>query len=565
VFANRSRRMAGASALLGVTNDSGYHLKHDGLCLIPFRRLPHQPKLFLRFLDDYPSVANFYPHPPTLEAIKQTAGSLRYPPERRQAVVAALREINANLGAGEASRRNLQRLENGAVAVVSGQQVGLFGGPAYAFYKALSAIRIAEELTGAGIDAVPMFWMATEDHDLDEVRHVSWFKAGKLTRFELAADGAPSAPVGLVKLGAAVEDFTRSALDLLVGSASGEVAKFLQESYRPEETYGSAFGKLFARVFAEQGLILLDPLDARLHRIAASVYRQALEDRDALNEKLLRRGSELEAAGFEPQVKVTANSTLLFHMHDSARQPIAFSQGSFKSGDASWTREEVLRLAETAPETLSPNALLRPVVQDYLLPTVAFSAGPAEISYLAQSQVVYQHILGRMPVVLPRAAFTILDAKGDKLLQKYHLCIENIWAGPQELRRQMEGVSLPSGLADDFDQKKTLIESTLTQLGEDIRKLDATLAGAVATAKEKMTFQLEKLREKTGRALDERAGLIAEHVEFLENLIYPNRALQSRELCFLPFLSQWGASGLNELKDLASSANLKEHRIVRIP
>jgi uncharacterized protein YllA (UPF0747 family) len=224
-----------------------------------------------------------------------------------------------------------------------------------------------------------------------------------------------------------------------------------------------------------------------------------------------------------------------------------------------------MRLVDAEPETFSPNALLRPVVQDYLLPTAGFLAGPAEISYLAQAEVVYRHVLGRMPAVLPRAAFTVLDAKADKLLQRYQLCIENIWAGPQELRQRMESVSLPKELASEFDLRKTEIETKLADLGEEIKKLDATLSGAVETAKNKMTFQLEKLREKTGRALDERAGLIAEHVEFLENLLYPNRTLQSRELCFLPFLAQWGLGGLRELKDLAGSENLKEHRIVRIP
>jgi len=559
-----------------------------GCISIPFRRLPHQPKLFLRFLDDFSSVAKFYGHPPTLDAVKEIAGSLDYPAERRREVAAALRDINSKLspptlGGTDATERNLERFENGAVAVVSGQQVGLFGGPAYAFYKALSAIRIAEELNEAGIPAVPVFWMATEDHDLDEVRHVSWFHGGKLTRFELPIDGTPGRPVGRVNLGPAVEPLARQAAELLAGSGSEAVAKFLLESYGPEETYGSAFGKLFARVFAEQGLILLDPLDARLHRIAAPVYRKALANRDELSAKLLERGKELEAAGFDPQVKVTAESTLLFQTKDGARQPIGFtaaaegtalaggsaeattqSRGTFKLGDASWTRDEALRLAETAPETLSPNALLRPVVQDYLLPTVAFAAGSAEISYLAQSQVVYQHVLGRMPVLLPRADFTILDAKADKLLQKYQLCIENVWAGAQELRKQMEAVSLPKQLAENFDKRKTLIETTLTELGADIQKLDATLAGAVATTREKMSFQLDKLREKTGRALDERAGKIAEHVEFLENLLYPGKVLQSRELSFLPFLAQWGPEGLKELKELASSANLKEHRIARM-
>jgi bacillithiol biosynthesis cysteine-adding enzyme BshC len=543
-----------------------------GCISIPFQRLPHQPKLFLRFLNDFLSVSKFYAHPPTFESVKENTRGLDFPLDRRKQVVAALRDINGALGAGDATRQNLDHLENGAVAVVSGQQVGLFGGPAYAFYKALSAIRIAEELSDAGIPAVPVFWMATEDHDLDEVRHVSWFHGGKLSRFELPVEGTPGRPVGQVKLGSEIAALSNCASELLTGAGMESVAKFLQESYAPEETYGSAFGKLFTRVFAKHGLILLDPLDARLHRIASPVYHKALMDRDELSGKLLVRGKELEAAGVDPQVKVTPESTLLFHMKDGLRQPIAFVPGNgsgvgggkFKSGEASWTREEILRLAETAPETLSPNALLRPVVQDYLLPTVAFSAGSAEISYLAQSEVVYRHILGRMPVLLPRADFTVLDAKADKLLQKYQLCIENIWAGPQELRKLMESVSLPKQLAEEFDKKKALIETTLTELGADIQKVDATLAGAVATTREKMSFQLEKLREKTGRALDERAGLIAEHVDFLENLLYPGKVLQSRELSFLPFLSQMGTEGLTGLKDLAGTANLKEHRIARI-
>jgi bacillithiol synthase len=536
-----------------------------GCVSTPFRRLPHQPKLFLRFVDDFPSVASFYAHPPTLDAMKQVAQSLEFPVERRREVAAVLRDINRNLGGGEATQRNLDRLENGAVAVVSGQQVGLFGGPAYSLYKALSAIRIAEELSEAGIPAVPVFWMATEDHDLDEVRHVSWFDRGKLTRFELAAEGVPGRPVGQVALGAAVEELTKKAAELLAGPGSPILAKSIADAYRPEETYGSAFGKLFSQVFAEYGLILLDPLEPRLHRIAAPVYRKALEDRDALTEKLLQREKDLEAAGFAAQVKVTAKSTLLFRMKDGLREGIVAANGKFKAGANSWTREEILALLDTEPETLSPNALLRPVVQDFLLPTVGFLGGPAEISYLAQSEVVYRHILGRMPVICPRADFTVLDAKADKLLQKHHLCIENIWAGPQELRKRLESVSLPKGLARDFDKKKAQIETTLAKLGEEVGKLDPTLSGAVETAKNKMTFQLEKLREKTGRALDERAGVIAEHVEFLENLLYPNRALQSRELCFLPLLAQWGLEGLKELKALAGSEYLKEHRIVRIP
>src|SRR5262252_6943902 len=176
-----------------------------------YRRLPHQPKLFLRLLDDFAGVAKFYGHPPAFASILESAKSLDFPPDRRAAVVEVLRGINDGLGAGEATRRNLDRLRQGAVAVVSGQQVGLFGGPAYAFYKALSAIRIAEELTEAGVAAVPVFWMATEDHDLDEIRHTAFFRDGKLVRIELPGGVGNGAPVGRIALGAAVREAVNTA------------------------------------------------------------------------------------------------------------------------------------------------------------------------------------------------------------------------------------------------------------------------------------------------------------------------------------------------------------------
>src|SRR6266852_7887857 len=534
-----------------------------GCVSIPFRRLPHQPKLFVRLIEDFASVSRFYVHAPNLDEVKRVAASLDFPAKRRGEVAAILRQQNEGFGAGAAVQSNLGKLERGAVAVVSGHQVGLFSGPAYAIYKALTATQIAEELRESGIEAVPIFWMATEDHDLDEVRHVTWFDNGNLVRFELPGDG--SKPVGEVRLGPAIHDHVKKAAVLLSGPASETLSQILEHSYRPEETYRSAPGKLFARLFAEQGLILLDPLDARLHRIAAPLYKKAIEDRDELNEKLLQRGKELERAGYEVQVKVTARSTLLFSIRDGVRQAIATSNGNLKSGETSWTREEALRLVEAAPETFSANALFRPVVQDYLLPTAAYLGGPAEIAYFAQSSVIYEQLLGRMPVILPRAGFTIIDAKAEKLLQKYGLCIENLWAGPQELRRKMESVAVPPALAENFDRDKTQTENTLAELGAQIEKLDPTLAGAVSTARNKIGFQLEKLRRKTGRALDQKSGLLADHEQFLENLLYPNKSLQSRELCFLPFLARWGMEGLSELGKLSGSDTLGEHRIVRIP
>src|SRR6266481_1652386 len=373
--------------------------------VLAFRQLPHQPKVFLEYLDHFEKVKSFYFHPPAMPAVTRAARKLDYPGERRAEVTSILRKQNVDLGAGAETLSNLDRLEKGAVAVVSGQQVALFSGPAYSVYKALTAVQIAAELTRDGIPAVPVFWMATEDHDLDEVRHSTWFDQAKLIRFELPAGAETERPVGRILLGAQIQPLLQEAAELLANQGSDLLAQYLIESYRPEETYGSAFGKLFARLFAQQGLILMDPLDRGLHKVAAPLYQHALAERDALNEKLLQRGKELEYAGFEATVKVNSKSTLLFSIKDGSRQAITAGSQGFQAGDKSWPREELVHLTHREPENFSPNALLRPVVQDYLLPTVASIAGPTEIAYLAQAEVVYRQLLGRMPVVLPRAGF----------------------------------------------------------------------------------------------------------------------------------------------------------------
>ena len=532
---------------------------------LAFSQLPHQPKLFLAYLEKFEKVKAFYAHPPTMQAVSQASRKLDYPAERRTEVSAILGRQNAGLGAGAETQANLERLANGAVAVVSGQQVGLFGGPAYAAYKALTAIRIAEELTRDGLDAVPVFWMATEDHDLEEVRHTSWFDSGKLIRFELPDGNEAEKPVGRIPLGADGERLSREAADLL-GKDGGELfAEYLAESYKADETYGSAFGRLFARLFAQQGLILMDPLDAGLHKVAAPLYQHALAERDVLNERLLQRGKELESAGFDAQVKVTSKSTLLFRFESGARQAVTAGNEKFHVGVKSWAREELTHLTHTEPENFSPNALFRPVVQDYLLPTIAFIGGPAELSYIAQSEVVYRHLLGRMPVMLPRAGFTLVDAKANKLLRKYEMSVEDVWAGSQNLRHKMEKHSVTGSLAKDFERDQAQIGEMLAKLAEKIETLDPTLKGTVEKTKEGIDFHLDKLRRKAGAALDQKAGLRAAHEEHLESLLNPRKGLQERELCLLPLLARWGASALGELQELCSSKQLGHHFIVSLP
>jgi bacillithiol synthase len=541
----------------------------DCRALLP-EQLPHTTKLVRDYTSNFPKLEAFYSHPPELEAVAAEARKLRFPADRRREVAEILRAQNIQFGSGPKSLESIDRLAARAVTIVTGQQVGLFGGPAYAFYKALSAIHTARQLTKDGIEAVPVFWMATEDHDIDEVRHNTWFHDGKLHVFELPKSGGLAAesdiPVGRITLGSEISELVKQATGMLTGPDSANFAEILQHAYTPADTYGSAFAKLFARIFADEGLILLDPLDERLHRLAAPILREALDKRDELNGLLLRRGKDLEHAGYAAQVNVTARSTVLFSMEGGKRHVISAANGEgFTSAGRSASREGWLQKIESGPELFSPNALFRPVVQDYMLPTVAYFAGPAEIAYYAQSQVLYEKLLGRMPVILPRADFTLVDPKAVRILKKYHLEVEDVWQGKQTLRKRMFATSLPKKLAREFDANLRQMEKSAKKLHVAVAKVDPTIQDSVKRAEKRITYQIEKLRQRTGASLDRHEKQIDQHEQFLENLLYPQKGLQSRDLCFLPFLSRWGASGLKELEKHATPKKPGRHFIVPIP
>ena len=529
---------------------------------IAFSKLPQQSKLFVRYAENFSQVRHFYENPPAISSVRKVGRSLSFSEERRKDVAAILREQNSRFGAGEGTFESLKRLEQGALAVVTGQQAALFTGPAYSIYKALTAVRVAQNLTRMGLSAVPVFWIATEDHDVAEVNHCGWLAARNLSRLELDAHDAEGRPAGSIPLGEGILPLLERAVGTLEGEAAGQVEAWLRESYAPSETYGSAFGKLMARVFTGHGLILLDPMDKGLHRAAGGVYRRALTGHGLLTEALLRRNQEIERAGFRAQVKVSRQNTLLFLMQGERRVPLRTRNGKLAAGDEVFEEKELAELAAAEPWRFSPSALLRPVVQDALLPTVCSIAGPAEIAYYAQSSVLYENLEESMPVILPRAGFTIVERAQRKLLERYGLDMADVWAGRQSVRRRMETQALPSALARSFDRGAKDLEDSLNRIEKPMTKLDRTLAGAAETARRKMTYQLDKLRRKAGRASDFRKGVLAEHEGQLFDSLFSEHALQERSLCFLPFLARHGETLLGELLKRAGLKAKPRHQVL---
>ncbi len=272
---------------------------------------------------------------------------------------------------------------------------------------------------------VPVFWMASEDHDLAEVNQTLLLGSDyQLTAFTAPAEGKPDSPVASVRFAAGTAELVEKAAELLGDS---EVAGYLRESYREGETFSGAFARLYTRLFGEHGLILLDPADAELHRIAAPLFVEAIERAGELDDALLARNREITAAGYHEQVKVTAESTPLFALVDGARVPVHRANGGFKIQKKQVATDELLREIADHPEEFNANVLLRPVLQDYWLPTLAYIGGPAEIAYFAQVGVVYEKLLGRVTPILPRMSATLLEPKIEKLLNRYGLQLQDLF------------------------------------------------------------------------------------------------------------------------------------------
>ena len=534
---------------------------------LPFREIPHTTRLFSDFLAYAPNVHPFYPHSPHFsEWAKSEAGRLNYDASRRARVSAILERQNQSWNASPQTFANLDRLRRGAAAIVTGQQVGLFGGPTFAIYKALTAVKLAEEATAAGIDSVPVFWLASYDHDLAEVNHVAFpGPDGLLRTLSTSSHDVPGAPVSKVRLGEEILPVVEEAAALLGDS---EATNFVRESYRPGETMGTAFARFYARLFREWGVIILDASDPELHRVAEPIYRAAIERADELDAALLARGEALESAGYYQQVKVTESSVLLFAMHKGARTAIhrrddkEFVVGG-EPGAGKFSSTALRERIAAAPEDFSPNVLLRPVVQDYLLPTLAYTGGAAEAAYFAQVGAVYEILLGRVTPIVPRFSATLVEPKVQRWLRQHDIGVVDVFAGPEALRQKLASRALPADLQSAFERANQSATESFSNLKRALAKLDSTLVDAGQTASSKVQYQLNRLRERAMAAELRRSEVVRRHAESLSHALYPENALQERGVGGAYFVARHGMELLQSIHETMRT-DCHDHQILEL-
>lgn len=485
--------------------------------------LPHTSRIFADFLYHHDRVARFY----TVTSGRTCAQD--YPPERRAALVEALRQQNGDHPALDVLA------QPGARAYVTGQQVGLFSGPAYTIYKALTAVRLAQQSTAEGKPAVAIFWLATEDHDFAEVNHAwSFGPNGQPVSMSVNGHKGSDEPVGNITIGHwPVEELHRSFGDL---PYADDVTQIVRETYTPGKTMGQAFRDLVQSLLARFDLLYLDPLHPAIRKLGAPFLENAVAHESELGKALLARNKELEDAGYHAQVHVEEKTSLFFLLDGPRRINLKRQNGEYVGRDRRYRPEELAGLAEH----LSPNALLRPVMQDYMIPTASYIGGPAEVAYLAQSQVMYERLLGHMPRVMPRSGFTLMDARAQKLMERYKVDIHDFFRGQEAFVEKLACALTPPQLSEHFAAVRRQTSEALDKLHADVAAFDPTLADALTKSRTKILYQLSKSESKVARETLRRNTRAVHDAVYLYGKIMPHKHLQERFYSILPFLAEQG-------------------------
>ena len=538
---------------------------------ISFGEIPRTSRLFNDFLYNFDRVSRFYqPGGLDTSALVSRAPKVAAQAFSRDAVTSALADQNRQAGAGELTFANIERLrQKDSVVVITGQQAGLFTGPLYTVFKALTAIKLAEHLRVQGVNAVPMFWIAAEDHDFEEVNHTRLVnREGQFVTITYA--GCPpkeGKPVGHVKLNEKISDNIDELIAALPESEfTPRLIADLRDSYSAGANFAAAFGGMMMKLFGKFGVVLINPLDDRLKAVAGEIYARAMSHTPEFTARLVNASAQLESSGYHAQVYTNADAVPLFMVDEGRRTAMVrrddgrfYLKGSAKSFGAA----ELLDTVQRCPSCFSPNVTLRPIVQDFLLPTVAYIGGPAEIAYFAQLRPNYG-LLDRVdPVVLPRASFTLIEKRHAKTMSKYDIEFTDLFAGFEEIMKTVVERSLDQNTATVFDETEGAFNEQLEKLNASLLAVDPTLADALKGGREKILYQLNHLRTRFIHNRGKRDDTTKQQIERLFAALYPNKNLQEREINASYFLARYGYELIDRIYDEVD-VGLHDHKLINL-
>jgi bacillithiol synthase len=538
---------------------------------LPFDRIPQQTRLFLDYLRDPVSLRRFYPSAVRFhhELPQRASEVLANHRVDRGKLCDALVAMNQRWNATEETLKNIELLRDAdCLAVVSGQQAGLFTGPLYTIYKALAAVKLAGCLRTRNTKSVPVFWIASEDHDFAEVAGAEFIsRECQLAKIEASPElHKENQPVGQVMLDQSINLVIDQFFEQLPNSEfAADIKELLQNAWSPGRGFADSFATMMTSLLGKHGLIFLDPLNPELKKLAAPLYAEAAHRAPEIATAIEQRSRELETAGYHAQVMASANSFPLFYHDDQgARHAITrLDNGKYKAKecDQEHTADELADLAQKSPARFSPNVTLRAVVQDYLLPTIAYYGGAAEIAYFAQTAEVYRILERPATPILPRSSLTMVERHTGRVLERYGLTLADFFEGLENLMKRVVEEHLGANTAKRFTESEQRINQELDRLREELVNVDPTLAGALDTGRKKINYQLEGLRTRFVRAQLGRDEAAQRQLQRAFDQLYPHKDLQERHINITSLLARHGTYVIEWIYN-AVNIGSNEHQVV---
>ena len=460
-----------------------------------------------------------------------------------------LNNQNREFQSGIETLANIDLLGNDTTfAVVTGQQLGFFGGPLYTIYKANTTVKLARKLSQDFPDYnfVPVFWLEGEDHDFDEINKTKYLNSNnELSVVEYLIGGKPLerniGATGNIIIDEHIEQFFLS-IESTLPKTDYTVAllELLRGYYSKGNTFLKAFAGFFNHVYEDSGLIFINTNQPDFKKILSPLFVNEINSNSQTSKLVIQKSVELEDH-YHAQIKAKALN--LFMFHKGGRHLIEPSDSGdyyLKNLRQRFTKEELLSIAVNNPELLSPNVVMRPLCQDTLLPTVSYVGGPGEIAYFAQLKPVYEYFNVAMPIIYPRASVTLIEEKIKKVLEKYSLEVEDLFGEIEPILSKVSEQVSEVKVDSLFESLTIRINEAVNEARFGIQQIDPTLNGTIDGTLNKFQQQLEVLKQKTQKAQQQKEEVSLKQIKKASLNIFPNENFQEREFSVIQYLNKYG-------------------------
>lgn len=539
---------------------------------INFSDIPGHQNLFLDYLYEFENVAEFYENDfrnkeNYLKIFKNISENKGQIPSEVSEIIS---RQYSNLNPSQLTQKNIKKLsDKKTLAIVTGQQLGILGGPLYTFYKIITTIKLSQFLSERYNDYyfVPVFWLEADDHDFNEVRIVKVIdQSNDLQTIgfkeEIEEDDLRQS-VGTIDLDSSINNFFEKLNSALL-QTDFKVANInkIKNIYKEGRTFKDAFLDIIFNYFDEHGLVIFDPQDTEVKKILKPVFKKEITDFRAHTEKLVLVSATLEEL-YHAQVKVKPVN--LFLRVDGGRYSIEPVDNEYrlKRKRKSFTQDQLLELLENEPNRFSPNVLLRPICQDYLFPTAFYVGGPSEISYFAQIKPLYELYDIPQPVIYPRSSATILEKSISKSLEKYSVLINDIFIDVENIKRKIINSIEESSVDEMFGGITEQIDTSFDQLKEKLIDLDKTIADSSNRYRDKILNNLNELKSKAEKAQQKKYEVTLRQIDRAAVHLFPNSNLQEREINYIYFANKYGEEILKKIFE-ELQINKFEHQIIKL-